>query len=105
MHPTSYSLTLVILRCQLRENLIDEDGTTKRGHNFINYDFESLEADVKSIEIFVGGADGTVVDTISLDANEQRSGYKPAFTDNWLFNTTASKLEIKLNFEDCWSDN
>ena len=85
---------------KLRENVIDEDGTTKRGHNFINYDFESLEADVESIEIFVGGADGTVVDTISLDANEQRSGYKPVFTDNWLFNTTAPKLEIKLNFEE-----
>ena len=84
---------------KLRENVIDEDGTTKRGHNFINYDFESLEADVESIEIFVGGADGTVVDTISLDANEQRSGYKPVFTDNSLFDTTAPKLEIKLNFE------
>ena len=80
----------------LRDTLI-EHGSSEKGHNFINYNVESLheDVDVKSIEVLVGGH---VVDTISgLDGS---SGYETAFTDTTaLFAASSDELQIKLNFD------
>ena len=51
----------------LRDTLI-EHGSSEKGHNFINYNVESLheDIDVESIEVLVGGDDvSCVVDTIT----------------------------------------
>ena len=81
----------------LKDTLI-EHGSSKKGHNFINYNVESLheDIDVESIQVLVGG---DVVDTISdLDGP---SGYELAFTNTTaLFAAAGSdKLQIKLNFD------
>ena len=80
----------------LQDTLI-EHGSSEKGHNFINYNVESLheDIDVESIEVLVGGH---VVDTIGkLDGP---SGYESAFINTTaLFAAGSDELQIKLNFD------
>ena len=80
----------------LQDTLI-MDGSLEKGHNFINYNVESLheDVDVESIEVLVGDE---VVDTISgLDGS---SGYEPAFTNTAALSAATGDLQIKLIFDD-----
>ena len=80
----------------LKDTLI-EHGSLEKGHNFINYNVESLheDIDVESIEVLVGGK---MVDTIS--GLDDSSGYETAFTNTTaLFAAGSDKLQIKLNFD------
>ena len=91
----------------LKDTLIEHDSSEK-GHNFINYNVESLheDIDVESIEVLVTDVTGEhdmtrVVDTIT-EGVDGPSGYVSAFSDTTvLFNstTTGSLLQLKLNFE------
>ena len=80
----------------LRDTLI-MDGSSEKGHNFINYNVESLheDVDVESIEVLIGDE---VVDIISgLDGS---SGYEPAFTNTTALSAETGDLKIKLIFGD-----
>ena len=71
------------------------DGTSEKGHNFINYNVESLheDVDVESIQVLVGGEE---VDMIDVDGS---SDYKQIFSNTTKLDAESGNLQIKLNFE------
>ena len=79
----------------LRDALI-MDGTSERGHNFINYNVESLheDVDVESIQVLVGGEEVAMID--GLDGP---SGYEHIFDDTTALSEETGNLQIKLNFD------
>ena len=88
----------------LRDTLI-EHGSSEKGHNFINYNVESLDVNVQSIEVLVTGDEDDdcertcVVDTIT-EGVDGPSGYVSAFTNTTaLFAADGDLLQVKLNFE------
>ena len=72
------------------------DGTSERGHNFINYNVESLheDVDVESIQVLVGGSE---VDRI--DGLDGSSGYESIFSNTTALSAATGDLQIKLNFK------
>ena len=88
----------------LRDTLI-EHGSSEKGHNFINYNVESLDVNVQSIEVLVTGDEDDdcertcVVDTIT-EGVDGPGGYVSAFTNTTaLFAADGDLLQVKLNFE------
>jgi hypothetical protein len=84
---------------ELRNSLIDH--SSANGYNFVNYNVESFEADIASIEVIVEvGAVVAVVETI--DGLNNQSGYISAFGDTTaLFDESlddADMVRLKLNF-------
>ena len=81
---------------ELRNSLINQDDPSFIGHNFINYNVESLETNLDSIDVLVDG-NQTVY---SLQNIGDQKGYELAFTNTIaLFAADANdKLQLKLNF-------
>ena len=90
---------------ELRNSLINHDSSAN-GFNFVNYNVESLETDITSIEVIVEATIGDesvvrIVETIDELGNQ--SGYTSAFDDTtMLFDEELDDAEIvrlKLNFD------
>ena len=88
---------------ELRNSLIDHSSAV--GHNFVNYNVESFETDITSIEVIVEAEiDGDDVVRIvqTIDGLDDKSGYVPAFGDTtMLFDEDLDEAEmvrLKLNF-------
>ena len=81
---------------ELQNSLINQDDPSFIGHNFINYNVESLETNLDSIDVLVDG-NQTVY---SLQNIGDQKGYELAFTNTTaLFAADANdKLQLKLNF-------
>ena len=79
----------------LQDTLI-MDGSSEKGHNFINYNVESLhgDVDVESIEVLVGGDSVHTID--NLDGS---SGYELAFANTTALSDATGDLQIKLTFK------
>ena len=78
---------------QLKDTLIDRSDDLETGYNFLNYNVESLGADVVSIDILVDKAPATTIDNL----NDQ-SGYVAALNDLSVLPDSGDLLQLKLNF-------
>ena len=81
---------------ELLDSLIDKRGS-KTGYNFLNYNVESLGANVESIDILV---DKNPVPVATLDGLNAQSDYTPVLNDPATTNlpNAGSFLQLKLNF-------
>ena len=80
---------------KLRNSLIDQrDDSAATGFNFLNYNVESLNGIVTSLDVLVNGAN--ITDTIILDGP---SNYLPAFEDAKDFPLPNGSLQLRLNFD------
>ena len=81
---------------ELLDSLIDKRGS-KTGYNFLNYNVESLGANVESIDILV---DKNPVPVATLGGLNAQSDYTPVLNDPATTNlpNAGSFLQLKLNF-------
>ena len=83
---------------KLLESLINEQ--TETGYNFLNYNVESLKADITSIDILVDEAPEPVMTINSSDGLKGQIGYINVLDSNDLASmpTNGDFLQLKLNF-------
>ena len=79
---------------ELLDSLIDERESAT-GYNFLNYNVESLGADVESIDILV---DKNPVPATTIDNLSGQSGYTLALNDLAVLPDSGDFLQLKLNF-------
>ena len=81
----------------LRDTLIDTSDDTEHGFNMLNYNVESLEVDLESIEI-ISDEDHDSAVTITGDLVGTQSGYINVFDPVPANITNGGFLQLKLNF-------
>ena len=81
---------------ELQNSLINTNDTTFVGYNFLNYNVESLDADLISIQILVNGTS-----VYEIDTEDTQSGYISTLEDTTeLFaSDDTALLQLKLNFD------